>query len=81
MDDPDSNSIIKMKKKKKINPWSVHNIDEFLYYCCPECDFKVKDGDSFEEHALLSHEQAKTYLLSVSESNIQDPMNFCETVT
>ena len=82
MDVPDSsNSIIKMEGEQKINPWSVQSIDEFLYYNCPECDFKVKDGDSFEEHALLSHEQAKTYLLSVSESNIQDPMNFCETVT
>ena len=45
-EDPDS-SMVKMESDQKINPWNVNSIDEFLYYNCPECDFKVKDGDSF----------------------------------
>ena len=20
------------------NPWTVENLEEFLYFCCPECD-------------------------------------------
>ena len=24
------------------NPWEVPNLEEFLFYCCPECDHKIK---------------------------------------
>ena len=52
---------------KEENPWHVSNIDEFLYYCCPECDLKCKDGDSFIDHATNSHEQAKVSLVPFNE--------------
>ena len=42
----------------QINPWHVP-WDEFLYYCCPECDTKVKDYEHFYAHAIQYHEQAK----------------------
>ena len=44
------------------NPWKVTNLDEFLFYCCPECDLKVKGRDEFSQHAMEKHEQAKEVL-------------------
>ena len=45
------------------NPWNVPNAAMFLKYCCPECDFKSKDGDHFERHALESHHKAKSFFI------------------
>ena len=42
---------------KQENPWDVSNIDEFLYYCCPECDTKQKTKSDFITHAIDAHGQ------------------------
>ena len=47
---------------KQENPWDVSNIQEFLFYNCPECDIKVKDSEVFVQHALDNHELSKFYL-------------------
>ena len=47
----------------KRNPWVVENIEAFCFYCCPECDFKSKDGDNFKRHALESHHKAKSFFI------------------
>ena len=47
---------------KQENPWDVSNIQEFLYYNCPECDTRVKDSELFVQHALDNHELSKSYL-------------------
>ena len=39
----------------KHNPWSVTTIDEFLYFCCPECDNKTQSRALFINHAYLHH--------------------------
>ena len=52
-----SNKMIKQE-----NPWDVSNIQEFLYFNCPECDTKVKDGELFLKHAFDNHELSKFYL-------------------
>ena len=49
------------------NPWAVENIEAFSFYCCPECDFKSKDGDHFERHALESHNRAKSFFIALSD--------------
>ena len=41
------------------NPWHVTSLQDFQYFCCPECDCRHKDAQTFIDHALLSHEQAK----------------------
>ena len=41
------------------NPWNVPNVKDFLFYCCPECDTKVKYEQDFINHALMLHEEAK----------------------
>ena len=45
-----------------MNPWNVPNIQEFQFFCCPECDSKVKNSQDFINHALLLHEEAKDSL-------------------
>ena len=45
------------------NPWEVENIEVFSFYCCPECDFKSKNGDHFKRHALESHHKAKSFFI------------------
>ena len=41
------------------NPWDVYNLDEFLYFCCPECEIKKPNRIEFVKHALSQHSKAK----------------------
>ena len=59
---------VPLKEEFKINPWDVPNMDEFLYYNCPECDFKIKECETFVTHALMFHEQAKHSLIPVKHA-------------
>ena len=45
-----------------MNPWAVNNLRDFLYYCCPECEEKVKSLETFLQHALNKHDLAKEIL-------------------
>ena len=42
-----------------VNPWAVHYLEEFLYYCCPECEVKDQSKALFLQHALDKHPKAK----------------------
>ena len=46
----------------KNNPWSVNNLKDFQFYCCPECDVKEKYLETFLQHALNEHDKAKETL-------------------
>ena len=48
-----------MNDDTEINPWDVYNVEEFLYFCCPECDEKNQSKDMFINHALSQHPRAK----------------------
>ena len=37
------------------NPWLVENIQAFSYLNCPECTFKVKEENLFQDHAVKNH--------------------------
>ena len=39
----------------KYNPWEVQNLEQFHYYCCPECDFRNLDKSVFIKHACMDH--------------------------
>ena len=43
------------ENKMSFNPWLVGNIQSFLYLNCPECSYRTKKKDSFQEHALQNH--------------------------
>ena len=49
-------------KLELFNPWKVENIDQFLYYCCPECDIKQKTKSDFIIHAIDAHPGSREYL-------------------
>ena len=40
------------------NPWSIE-LDEYLYYCCPQCDEKCKTKPQFIDHACSTHPGAR----------------------
>lgn len=52
------------------NPWFVTTLDEFLYYCCPECDEKNKSKELFLEHAINNHPKAKGHFFISLTSNL-----------
>ena len=37
------------------NPWQVENVQAFAFLNCPECTFKIKTEDFFQEHTEESH--------------------------
>ena len=37
------------------NPWLVQSFDEFLFYCCPECNYKCQLHEEFNSHAVTAH--------------------------
>ena len=63
------------------NPWAVENIEVFSFYCCPECDFKSKHGDSFKRHALESHNKSKSFFtISSNKKSRNNTNNECREV-
>ena len=58
-----------------MNPWEVQSIYDFNYFCCPECIFQSKEELIFQEHALQTHEQSKTFFQNsndISYGNEED---------
>ena len=39
----------------KFNPWEVESLEDFLYFCCPECNEKSQSKDHFISHAWSTH--------------------------
>ena len=46
----------------EFNPWSGNDLEQFLYYNCPECEDKCQMPDEFVEHALTYHPKAALFL-------------------
>ena len=44
-------------------PWNVESLEDFLYYCCPECDEKSQSREDFLCHALADHPSSNNYLM------------------
>ena len=53
-------------------PWGVKNIEEFLFYCCPECDEKYKDCQNFVDHAMQTHDLAQVSRLPTSNIEMEE---------
>ena len=45
----------------KENPWLVENIQEFSFLNCPECAFKAKEENVFQDHAVKNHSMSHIY--------------------
>ena len=44
-----------MDLEEKFNPWNVENLEEFHFYCCPECEFRIGIKGEFINHAVVKH--------------------------
>ena len=55
----DKNSLDKFNRPKvKRNPWDLADLSEYLYYCCPECEFKSRQDFLLRHHMKENHENA-----------------------
>ena len=68
MEDQDGNmkytfvDPLKVEVKVEVNddnPWYVEHASAFLQYCCPECEYRNGNLNSFEYHAFQNHENAR----------------------
>ena len=39
----------------------VQSIQDFNFFCCPECIYRTKEEISFQAHAIQNHEQSKKF--------------------
>ena len=49
---------------KTENPWYGKDLEQFLFYCCPECDTKNKSRDGFMKH-ITQHPDALEFIKDV----------------
>ena len=54
------------------NPWTVGNVDEFLFYCCPECDFKNGTRLEFITHAIANHPKSHSHITHEIKQEVED---------
>jgi hypothetical protein len=57
MDDGQSknNELVNMVQQNAHNPWVVDTLEDFLFFCCPECPEQSATKDLFINHALFNH--------------------------
>ena len=63
-------SVLVTQEAKQVLPWGVESLDQFLFYCCPECDNKYEDPQNFINHAMQTHANA-----TVEEENEIEDVN------
>ena len=56
-----------------LNPWQAKSLEDFTFICCPECIYKSKDADSFQNHALDNHPNSKDFF-RIKQEQIEDPL-------
>ena len=56
------------------NPWLKGSLEEFLFYCCPECDVRDQSRETFLEHALIDHPHSQPFLqpLQIKEESVSN---------
>ena len=54
-----------MEIEEKFNPWNVTSIEDFLFYCCPECDNKTVTKSDFIQHAKCNHPRSQNIICSL----------------
>ena len=47
------------------DPWNVDTLEEFLYYCCPECKERIQRKEDFIKHALEEHPKSKVSVTKI----------------
>ena len=63
------------------NPWNVGSFDDFLYYCCPECDGQYECKDQFISHAFDQHPKSKTLVNSDQDPLVSESIDVKEELS
>ena len=78
--------------EEKFNPWNIESLEDFHFYCCPQCEFRNLSKSEFIKHAVMEHPdsqdlidklEGKKHLNSVTESiqDSDDDISIVEIVT
>ena len=59
------------------NPWSHKKLEDFLYFNCPECEYRTQTGDDFLIHCH-DHPMAKDFIGSVEDSSSSQNQDFLD---
>lgn len=57
--EPTKQPTTTVEAEQKHNPWSVQHLEDFLFFCCPECPDRSSTKKTFINHALHEHPQVK----------------------
>jgi hypothetical protein len=57
---------------EKHNPWAVEQLEDFLFFCCPECPDRSPSKETFINHALVEHPQARDIIPYIIETSNDD---------
>ena len=58
----------KKEGEQKFNPWDVKSLQEFRFYCCPECPSKFVYRTDFVKHALAIHSHSQSFIGGFEEN-------------
>ena len=62
-----------IKQEESIDEFlSATNIEDFLWYNCPKCDFKCKTSPNFIEHVVQIHPRAKHVIEELTMKRSKD---------
>ena len=64
----DDSQIENQDKNSDFNPWASMNLEEFLFYNCPECEYRGSFESDFYQHAVNTHQKAKQVFEPESDS-------------
>ena len=78
--------------EEKFNPWNIESLEDFHFYCCPQCEFRNLSKSEFIKHAVMEHPdsqdlidklEGKKHLNSVTEAipDSDDDISIVEIVT
>ena len=63
-----------------MNPWKVDSIQEFAFLNCPECVFKSKEENLFQDHAISNHPDSSVLFNQVTEIILTDDVSSFENI-
>ena len=55
-------------EEQKFHPWDVQSLEEFRFYCCPECPSKTLNKTEFIKHAVTRHSNSVSYIDRIEDN-------------
>jgi hypothetical protein len=66
---PREEKVAEYKCEPENNPWVVNQLEDFLFYCCPECSDRSQTKETFINHALFQHPLARDTIPAIEAEN------------